>query len=40
LHGKEYAKSEALQLTQPAELRQVILTLRKLKQIILTDLAD
>jgi hypothetical protein len=40
LHGKEYAKSEALQLTQPAELRQVILTLRKLKQIILNDLAD
>ena len=40
LNGKEYAKSEALQLTQPNELRQVILTLRKLKQIILNDLAD
>ena len=38
LDGKNYAKSEAFRLTQPKELRQVILTLRKLKQIILNDL--
>ncbi len=40
LEGKNYASSEALHLTQPDELRQVILTLRKLKQIILNDLMD
>jgi hypothetical protein len=40
LTGKSYAKSEAFRLTQPTELRQVILTLRKLKQIILNDLMD
>ena len=38
LDGKNYAKSEAFRLTQPKELRQIILTLRKLKQIILNDL--
>lgn len=38
LHDKNYTRSEALRLTQPQELRQVILTLRKLKQIILNDL--
>ena len=40
LEGKNYARSEAFRLTQPKELRQVILTLRKLKQIILNDLMD
>ncbi len=40
LEGKNYARSEAFQLTKPKELRQVILTLRKLKQIILNDLMD
>ncbi len=40
LDGKNYARSEAFRLTQPKELRQVILTLRKLKQIILTELMD
>ena len=40
LQDKNYARSEALRLTQPEELRQVILTLRKLKQIILNDLMD
>ncbi len=40
LDGKNYAKSEAFRLTQPKELRQVILTLRKLKQIILNDLME
>ena len=40
LDGKHYARSNALQLTKPEELRQVILTLRKLKQIILNDLMD
>ena len=40
LNGKNYAKSEAFRLTQPKELRQVILTLRKLKQIILNDLME
>ncbi len=40
LDGKNYAKSKAFQLTEPPELRQVILTLRKLKQIILNDLMD
>lgn len=38
LEGKNYARSEALHLTRPKQLRQVILTLRKLKQIILNDL--
>jgi len=40
LDGKNYSRSESLRLTQPKELRQVILTLRKLKQIILNDLMD
>jgi hypothetical protein len=40
LEGKNYARSDAFQLTKPVELRQVILTLRKLKQIILNDLMD
>ena len=40
LQDKNYARSEALRLTQPEELRQVILTLRKLKQIILNELMD
>jgi hypothetical protein len=40
LEGKNYARSESFRLTQPKELRQVILTLRKLKQIILNDLMD
>lgn len=40
LQDKNYARSEALRLTQPDELRQVILTLRKLKQIILNELMD
>jgi hypothetical protein len=40
LEGRDYARSNALQLTKPEELRQVILTLRKLKQIILDDLAN
>ncbi len=40
LEGKNYARSEAFRLTQPKELRQVILTLRKLKQIILNDLME
>ena len=40
LDGKNYTRNEALRLTQPLELRQVILTLRKLKQIILNDLFD
>jgi hypothetical protein len=40
LDGKNYTKSKAFQLTEPKELRQVILTLRKLKQIILTELMD
>jgi hypothetical protein len=38
LDGKNYSRSESFRLTQPTELRQVILTLRKLKQIILNDL--
>ncbi len=40
LDGKNYCRSESFRLTQPKELRQVILTLRKLKQIILTELMD
>jgi hypothetical protein len=40
LDGKNYSRSESFRLTQPKELRQVILTLRKLKQIILNDLFD
>jgi hypothetical protein len=40
LQGRDYARSEALRLTQPLELRQVIATLRELKQIILNDLMD
>jgi hypothetical protein len=40
LDGKNYSRSESFRLTQPKELRQVILTLRKLKQIILTELMD
>jgi hypothetical protein len=40
LDGKSYARSKASQLTEPKELRQVILRLRKLKQIILTELMD
>ncbi len=40
LEGKNYSRSDAFQLTKPAELRQVILTLRKLKQTILNDLMD
>jgi hypothetical protein len=40
LEGKNYSRSDAFQLTKPVELRQVILTLRKLKQIILTELMD
>ena len=40
LEGKHYARSNALQLTKPEELRQVILALRKLKQIILSDLMN
>jgi hypothetical protein len=40
LDGKNYARNKAFQLTEPKELRQVILTLRKLKQIILTELMD
>jgi hypothetical protein len=40
LDGKNYSRSKAFQLTEPKELRQVILTLRKLKQIILTELMD
>jgi hypothetical protein len=40
LQDKQYAKSKSYQLTEPQELRQVILTLRKLKQIILNDLLD
>jgi hypothetical protein len=40
LEGKNYSRSDAFQLTKPIELRQVILTLRKLKQIILNDLTD
>ncbi len=40
LDGKNYSRSDAFQLTKPLELRQVILTLRKLKQIILNDLMD
>jgi hypothetical protein len=40
LDGKNYSRSDAFQLTKPVELRQVILTLRKLKQIILNDLMD
>ncbi len=40
LDGKDYSRSESFRLTQPKELRQVILTLRKLKQIILTELID
>jgi hypothetical protein len=40
LEGKNYSRSDAFQLTKPLELRQVILTLRKLKQIILNDLMD
>jgi hypothetical protein len=40
LDGKNYARSMAFRLTQPKELRQVILTLRKLKQIILNELMD
>jgi hypothetical protein len=40
LDGKNYVKSKAFQLTEPRELRQVLLTLRKLKQIILNDLMN
>ncbi len=40
LEGKNYARSNALQLTKPEELRAVILTLRQLKQIILNGLMD
>ena len=40
LEGRDYARSEALRLTQPLELRQVILTLRELKRIILSELMD
>ena len=40
LEGRDYARSEALRLTQPLELRQVILTLRELKRIILSELAN
>jgi hypothetical protein len=40
LEGKNYTRSESFRLTQPRELRQVILALRKLKQIILTELMD
>jgi hypothetical protein len=40
LQDKTYARSETFRLTQPEELRQVILTLRKLKQIILNDLMN
>ncbi len=38
LEGKNYAKTQSLSLIKPAELRQVILTLRELKRIILQDL--
>jgi hypothetical protein len=38
LQDSTYARSEAWRLTQPHELRHVILTLRKLKQIILHEL--
>jgi hypothetical protein len=37
LEGKNYAKTQALSLIKPSELRQVILTLRELKRIILQD---
>lgn len=37
LVGKNYAKTVALSLIKPTELRQVILTLRELKRIILQD---
>ncbi len=38
LEGSNYAKTQALSLTKPTELRQIILTLRELKKIILKDL--
>ncbi len=37
LDGRNYAKTQALSLIKPTELRQVILTLRELKRIILQD---
>ncbi len=37
LDGKNYAKTQALSLIKPTELRQVILTLRELKRLILQD---
>ncbi len=40
LDGVNYAKTAAFSLTKPAELRQVILSLRKLKSIILDDLFE
>ncbi len=40
LESKNYTRSESFRLTQPKELRQVILALRKLKIIILEKLMD
>ncbi|MEY4905321.1 MAG: hypothetical protein RLZZ292_3136 [Bacteroidota bacterium] len=40
LESVNYARSEALHLTNGKQLRQVIATLKKLKEIILTDLVE
>jgi hypothetical protein len=38
LDGKQYAISEALLITRPAELRQILIMLRQLKVFILEQL--
>ena len=40
LDGKQYARSEALHLTNTTQLRHIVSTLKKLKVIILTSLID